>query len=78
MSEEQTITTVSSGFRNDGWQVGHTLRIESSKKNVQFWAQNRRTSKYAAKRWAYLVRHGLAYTVSKITSITEGTLTVEK
>lgn len=74
---DKTITQLSGSFIDDGWTVGHTIRIQSAKKGVQFWAQHRRSSKYAAKRWAYLVRHGLAYTfVGKITAVTPETITV--
>lgn len=75
----ETITRSAGSFIDDGWLVGNVIRIQSPKKGVQFWAQHRRSSRYAAKRWAYLVRHGLAYVfVGKVTAITEDTLTVAK
>lgn len=72
----ETITKSAGSFIFDGWVVGQTIRIMSAKKGVQFWAQNRRTSKYAAKRWAYLVRHGLAYTTGVVTAVADETVVI--
>ncbi len=73
---EKMITKSAGSWIHDGWTVGDTIRIMSSKKGVQFWAERRHNSKYAARRWAYLVRHGLAYIPGVITAIVEDTLTV--